>query len=377
MELSIRDWMMVIGVLLLLAVVLDGLRRAQKERRNQVRLSRNAKRMQKKKHQEDEADEHSFAELPKGGARVIGSRDESVANQAAMEEFIPDVYEQSVVETKEATETIENSEATIIDDEAITKVDASDDVSADSSNVGAVEVVENEAIAEGESFSAIDDSESTITEESSDLLFDEPVFDYEAKAKKAKKQSNKKGKNSAKAMIKEALRSVNASDDVDEVEPEAEQLDIPLDDNETVEQEIDDIIVLHAMAAKDQPFKGRELQELLLACDCRFGKMDIFHRFENGDTGAEQFSIVNMVEPGTFDLDDIENFSTPGVSFFMRLPGPQEPHEALTCMVETARCLVKNLQGNLKDEQRSTLTDQTVEHYRDRINAHKKRQLMK
>lgn len=371
MELSIRDWMMVIGVLLLLAVVLDGLRRAQKERRNQVRLSRNAKRMQKKKHQEDEVGEHSFAELPKGGARVIGSRDESLANQAAMEESIPDVYEQSVVETEEATEDIDSPEATIIDDEAITKVDAI----ADSSNVDTVEMVKDEAITEGESFSAIDDSEPAITEESSDLLFDEPVFDYEAKAKKAKKQSNKKGKNSAKFMIKEALRSGNASD-TDEVELEAEQLDMSLDDK-AVDQEIDDIIVLHAMAAKDQPFKGRELQELLLACDCRFGKMDIFHRFENGDTGAEQFSIVNMVEPGTFDLDDIENFSTPGVSFFMRLPGPQEPHEALTCMVETARCLVNNLQGNLKDEQRSTLTDQTVEHYRDRINAHKKRQLMK
>ena len=47
MELSIRDWMVVIGVLLLLAVGLDGYRRSQIERKNRVRVSKAAKRRAK------------------------------------------------------------------------------------------------------------------------------------------------------------------------------------------------------------------------------------------------------------------------------------------------------------------------------------------
>ena len=52
MDLSIQDWMFVIVGLLVIVVLLDGYRRAQRARRNQVRLSRNAKRMAKMSEQE-------------------------------------------------------------------------------------------------------------------------------------------------------------------------------------------------------------------------------------------------------------------------------------------------------------------------------------
>lgn len=37
MELNIRDWLMVIGVLLFLVVALDAYRRAQRDRKNRVK----------------------------------------------------------------------------------------------------------------------------------------------------------------------------------------------------------------------------------------------------------------------------------------------------------------------------------------------------
>jgi cell division protein ZipA len=104
--------------------------------------------------------------------------------------------------------------------------------------------------------------------------------------------------------------------------------------------------------------------------------MQFFHRYEsaNGD-GAVQFSVANILNPGTFDLDNIDSFESPGVSFFMCVPGPANPLQAYDFMVETAQCLVKNLDGELLDETRSAMTKQTLEHSRQRVIDSERRRL--
>ena len=78
--------------------------------------------------------------------------------------------------------------------------------------------------------------------------------------------------------------------------------------------------------------------------------------------------MVNMFAPGRFDAHGMdETFETQGVVFVMALPGPMHPMEALDEMVGIAHHLVRNFGGELQDEQRSVLTSQTVEHYRQRI----------
>ena len=88
-----------------------------------------------------------------------------------------------------------------------------------------------------------------------------------------------------------------------------------------------------------------------------------------------QFSMANSVEPGYFDLDAIDDFTTPGVCFFMSVPGPKESIKAFECMVETAQCLVTNLDGELLDESRSAMTNQTLEHCRLRLQEFERLQL--
>jgi len=130
------------------------------------------------------------------------------------------------------------------------------------------------------------------------------------------------------------------------------------------------------VAAKADPFKGPDLLHILLACDLRFGEMSIFHRHEEANgSGAVQFSMANSVQPGVFDLDSIDDFSTPSVSFFMSVPGADNPMQAFDAMVETAQCLVKNLGGEMRDESRSVMTLQTLEHCRQRIRDSERRQL--
>lgn len=137
---------------------------------------------------------------------------------------------------------------------------------------------------------------------------------------------------------------------------------------------IQELIVINVVAPRGQHFEGPALVEGLRARGLRYGEMNIFHRVDPM-TRAVAYSVANVLEPGTFDMSDIENFRSPGVCFFMQLPGPEDPLEAFEDMLKAARNLALQLGGELKDEQRSVMTGQTVEHYRQRI-AEFRRRLM-
>ncbi len=140
---------------------------------------------------------------------------------------------------------------------------------------------------------------------------------------------------------------------------------------------VDEVLIINVIARDESGFKGPALLQNILESGLRFGDMDIFHRHESmAGNGEILFSMANAVKPGTFDLDDIDNFSTRAVSFFLGLPGPRHPKQAFDVMVAAARKLAHELNGELKDEQRSVLTAQTIEHYRQRIIDHERRSLM-
>jgi cell division protein ZipA len=139
---------------------------------------------------------------------------------------------------------------------------------------------------------------------------------------------------------------------------------------------VEEVLVINVVARDEAGFKGPALLQNILESGLRFGEMDIFHRHESmAGNGEVLFSMANGVKPGTFDLDDIELFSTRAVSFFLGLPGPRYPKQAFDVMVAAARKLSHELNGELKDDQRSVLTAQTIEHYRQRIVEFERKQL--
>lgn len=132
------------------------------------------------------------------------------------------------------------------------------------------------------------------------------------------------------------------------------------------EPDVQELIVINVLAARGERFEGPALVEALRARGLRYGEMNIFHRVEPL-TRAIRYSVASVLEPGTFDMAEIEDFRSPGVCFFMQLPGPEEPLETFEDMLTAARDLALQLGGELKDEQRSVMTGQTVEHYRQRV----------
>lgn len=103
------------------------------------------------------------------------------------------------------------------------------------------------------------------------------------------------------------------------------------------------------------------------ACDVRHGEMDIFHRHEQEKGRRSAVQRGERVAPGTFDIAAMDALHLPGLSFFLRLPGPTRPLEAFDCMLETARVVARDLDGELQDESHSVFTTQTAEHCRQRI----------
>ena len=132
------------------------------------------------------------------------------------------------------------------------------------------------------------------------------------------------------------------------------------------------------MAQKGEVFNGGDLLDIVLKCGLRYGSMDIFHRYSDtkGD-GALLFSMANMVRPGTFDLDAMDEFTTPGVSLFMTLPIDADSMQSFDLMAETAQAISQTLNGELKDEQRSAMTKQTLEHSRQRIRDFERKKLFR
>ncbi|BAP44336.1 cell division protein ZipA [Pseudomonas sp. 21LCFQ02] len=139
---------------------------------------------------------------------------------------------------------------------------------------------------------------------------------------------------------------------------------------------LEEVLVISVISRDESGFKGPALLQNILESGLRFGEMDIFHRHESmAGNGEVLFSMANAIKPGVFDLDDIDHFSTRAVSFFLGLPGPRHPKQAFDVMVAAARKLAHELNGELKDDQRSVLTAQTIEHYRQRIVEFERRAL--
>ena len=139
---------------------------------------------------------------------------------------------------------------------------------------------------------------------------------------------------------------------------------------------VEQVISILVTANDSQGFYGTQLLKLVEACGLVHGEMDIFHRFEDGlRLGKTQFSMANMMEPGTFDLKEMNHLHTPGVVFFLGLPTAQDSMQAFDYMLETAQCLATNLGGEVLDEQRSVMRPQTIEHCRQQIREFERRNM--
>jgi cell division protein ZipA len=131
---------------------------------------------------------------------------------------------------------------------------------------------------------------------------------------------------------------------------------------------VNELIISHTILAKNKHFNGAELYHALEVAGLVYGEMNIYHYPANEEKETfALFSVANVIEPGTFNPQEPDNLTTPGISMFMRLPTPIDNNEAYEEFIHVAQLLAAELDGELCDETRSQLTQQAVSYKKEQI----------
>lgn len=131
------------------------------------------------------------------------------------------------------------------------------------------------------------------------------------------------------------------------------------------------IVTLHVVSPEGQLMNGALLLEQFEQRGYHYGDMNIFHSMHDGKT---VFSVAKLVVPGTFDINDMDSFQTPGISLILQLPGPVPADVAFEVLLSEAHEIADALGATVLDADRSTLSKQTVQHMREGIYEYMHRQ---
>jgi len=378
MELGGREILIALGALLIVAILLDGFRRVRRAGKGKLRV----KRRRQPIFEGDDVDEFG-SELPGGGARVVAFRDEDgaellsqtiKANRESDPNRVTSPFRQSEATAAEGVEdsSVDHSS---VDHSSVAKelagesnslIEAEDSMGstvAQQRFVEANETIQTGGRAESQ-FSLFDGEASALDKggeprESAVTAVNVASGETKATAKKSRKSRTEKNKPArGRASKRKAQQDKSAKKTTSTV----------IDD--------DEVIILHLMAEQGTVFQGDDLLKALIDNGLRYGSLKIFHRHEREDgSGDVLFSMANSVNPGTFELNAMGEFQTPGVTFMMVLADSEDPLGTFNLMLACIHGVNSAIGGELKDQQRSALSQQTAEHYRQRIMDFNRRRL--
>ena len=133
----------------------------------------------------------------------------------------------------------------------------------------------------------------------------------------------------------------------------------------------DKIVSVFLVARAGASLSGPDLVVAAEKAGLVYGHMNIFHRLvDNHPELGPVFSVANLVKPGSFDLRTIKELHTPGINFFITLPGPISALDAWDTLLPTAQRMAELLDAVLLDEQRNALGRQRIANIRDELRAY-------
>ena len=135
------------------------------------------------------------------------------------------------------------------------------------------------------------------------------------------------------------------------------------------------IITLHITALPTKTFGGNDILDAVNNVGLEFGDMNIFHHYGIGDmqTNQQLFSLIDMFEPGNFDLSRLDQHNTRGLTLFFCLPVRVDGQVVFELMLNTAQRLAKRLGGEIRGPEHNLLDDAQISAIRNKINEHGQR----
>jgi len=135
------------------------------------------------------------------------------------------------------------------------------------------------------------------------------------------------------------------------------------------------VVSLFVAARAGETIGGAELVVAAEKVGLEYGDMQIFHRMVEGQPAkGPVFSMASMVKPGTFDMARVGALRTPGVTFFMTLPGPLPALDSWDMMLPAAQRVAELLDAQVLDEEHNALGRQRIQHIREELRAYDRKQ---
>ena len=141
------------------------------------------------------------------------------------------------------------------------------------------------------------------------------------------------------APSEDALHALDTQDEMPQTSSEPESTD-----------SMDDLIVVSIQAARTPRFEGMNLHKACLRAGLRRTESLIYQRFPLDDAEHPLFSLVNGIEPGTF-VDDALSIDTPVIFLFSELPKQSDPVFAVNELISGARSIARDVGGDVFDQQ--------------------------
>lgn len=164
------------------------------------------------------------------------------------------------------------------------------------------------------------------------------------------------------ALRRAILRDKPVEDSVVEV---AEPEDEPVPPKPVIEAD-SHVVTVRILPQPGAVFPAEDLILALRAAGLRHGKFKIFHCMAEDDSRI-RFSVASLVEPGSFDLNNLADTEYRGISMFMVLPAPEDGVILFDEMMATARAIAREVDGRLLDEQGGALSMQRERYMREEV----------
>ena len=138
---------------------------------------------------------------------------------------------------------------------------------------------------------------------------------------------------------------------------------------ETPEISDNDLLIIHIVPRQGGRFQGGQLLDCLHSARLDFcpDKQIFVRRNEHDKHRDKLFSVVQMQEPGYFDLHNMGTQNFKGITLFYLLNNTSDPSSSLEEMIKAAKLISFKLNGELLDGKRQPLTLQGIDLYRHRV----------
>lgn len=156
--------------------------------------------------------------------------------------------------------------------------------------------------------------------------------------------------------------SESARDDsLDTVDQIPEAVEMPPEPAESVQEEtLDDLVLVQLMPARAERFVDIDLHRAALRAGLRRTPRNWYQRYPLDQSETALYSLVNGVEPGVF-LEDATGLDTPLLLIFTELSKQPDPVFAVNELISGARAIAREIGGDVFDTEGHPISKEWID----------------